>query len=87
MNFGLAGVITLGTILGILFGTLLRVFHQASEERPSSLNRNLRILILMEMTLHLSNTSNAFSFWALATFLLIQWIFVDLLTPVTSRNA
>jgi len=87
MNFGLAGVITLGTILGILFGTLLRVFHQASEERHSSLNRNLRILILMEMTLHLSNTSNAFSFWALATFLLIQWIFVDLLTPVTSRNA
>lgn len=82
MNFGLAGVITLGIILGILFGTLLRTFHQAAGDRPSSLNRNLRILILMEMALHLSNTSNAFSFWVLATFLLIQWLFVDLIPPV-----
>jgi len=77
MNFGLAGVITLGALLGILFAVLLRTFHQASKDRPSSLNRNLRILILMEMALHLSNTSNAFSFWALALFLLIQWHFVD----------
>ena len=84
MNFGLAGVITLGTILGILFGTLLRAFHQAARERPPSLNRNLRILILMEMALHLSNSSNAFSFWALATFLLIQWLLVDRITPPPS---
>lgn len=85
MNFGLAGVITLGTILGILFGVLLRAFHQASQDHPSSLNRNLRILILMEMTLHLSNTSNAFSFWALALFLLIQWLFVERHTGVPSH--
>ncbi len=84
LNFGLAGVMTLGTILGVLFGTLLRLFHQAAGERPSSLNRNLRILILMEMALHLSNTSNAFSFWALALFLLIQWLFVDCRTSVPS---
>ena len=81
LNFGLAGVITLGTVLGILFGSLLWVFHQASAARPPSLNRNLRILILMEMTLHLSNTSNAFSFWALGAILLIQWILVDCFAP------
>lgn len=84
MNFGLAGVITLGTMLGILFGVLLRAFHQAARDRPSSLNRNLRILILMEMALHLSNTSNAFSFWALALFLLIQWLFVECHTSASS---
>ena len=87
MNFGLAGVITLGTILGILFGVLLRAFHQAARDRPSSLNRNLRILILMEMALHLSNTSNAFSFWALALFLLIQWLFVECNTSASSCSS
>ena len=77
LNFGLAGVLTLGAVLGILFGSLLRIFHQTVIKRPPCLHYNMKLLILMEMSLHLSNTSNAFSFWALGGLLALQWLAVD----------
>ena len=78
LNFGLAGVITLGIVLGILFGTLLRAVHQAAKKRPPCLHYNLKLVILMQMCMPLANTSDAFSFWALCGFLLLQWLSVDL---------
>jgi oligosaccharide repeat unit polymerase len=77
LNFGLAGVITLGMVLGILFGTLLRAVHQAAEKRPPCLHYNLKLVVLMQMCMPLANTSDAFTFWALCGFLLLQWLSVD----------
>ena len=86
LNFGLAGVLTLGTLLGILFGSLLRIFHQVMKKRPPCLHYNLKLLILMEMSLHLSNTSNAFSFWTLGGLLALQWFVVDFPTSKLMRT-
>lgn len=81
LNFGLAGVLTLGTVLGILLGTLLRAVHQAAEKRPPCLHYNLKLVVLMQMCMPLANTSDAFTFWAMAGFLLLQWASVDLTLP------
>ncbi len=87
LNFGLAGVLILGTLLGILFGSLLRVFHQAAKKRPPCLNYNLKIVILMQMCTPLANSSEAFTFWALCGFMFLQWFIVDgamlLISPAT----
>jgi oligosaccharide repeat unit polymerase len=86
LNFGLAGVLTLAVILGILFGTLLRSVHQASGKRPSCLHYNLKLVVLMQMCMPLANTSDAFTFWALCGFLLLQWLTVDLTLPAHNRS-
>jgi oligosaccharide repeat unit polymerase len=86
LNFGIAGVVTLGMILGILFGTLLRAIHQAANKHPACLHYNLKLVVLMQMAMPLANTSDAFTFWALCGFLLLQWIAVDLTLPAPSRS-
>jgi len=86
LNFGLAGVITLGLVLGVLFGTLLRAVHQAAEKRPPCLHYNLKLVVLMEMCMPLANTSDAFTFWALCGFLLLQWVAVDCTLPVLLQS-
>lgn len=78
LNFGLAGVLALGTVLGILFGTLLRAVHQAAQKRPSCLHYNLKLVVLMQMCMPLANTSDAFTFWGMCGFLALQWLAVDL---------
>jgi hypothetical protein len=77
LNFGPAGVVTLGLILGAVFGVLLRAVHLASGKRPPCLHYNLKIVILMQMGLPLANTSDAFTFWAMGAFLVVQWLCVD----------
>jgi len=81
LNFGLAGVLALGWVLGMLFGTLLRAAHQAAGKRPSCLHYNLKLVVLMQMCMPLANTSDAFTFWAMCGFLALQWIAVDLTLP------
>lgn len=81
LNFGLAGILALGVILGMLFGTLLHAVHQASEKRPPCLHYNLKLVILMQMCMPLANTSDAFTFWAMCGFLALQWIVVDFTLP------
>lgn len=86
LNFGLAGVIGLATILGIIFGTLLRALHLIAEKRPSCLHWSLRTVMLMQMCLPLTNTSDAFTFWAILAFLILQWFFVDFLLPFSPHS-
>ena len=77
LNFGLAGILALGAVLGMLFGTLLRAVHQASRKRPSCLHYNLKLVVLMQMCMPLANTSDAFTFWGMCGFLALQWLAVD----------
>ena len=83
LNFGLAGIFALGTVLGILFGTLLRAVHQAAKKRPACLHYNLKLVVLMQMCMPLANTSDAFTFWGMCGFLALQWLAVDMtLSPI-----
>lgn len=83
LNFGLAGILALGTVLGMLFGTLLRAVHQAAKKRPACLHYNLKLVVLMQMCMPLANTSDAFTFWGMCGFLALQWLAVDFtLSPV-----
>ena len=81
LNFGLAGILALGVVLGMLFGSLLRAVHQASEKRPPCLHYNLKLVVLMQMCMPLANTSDAFTFWAMCGFLFLQWLAVDFTLP------
>ena len=81
INFGPAGVVGLALILGCLFGTLLRTLHLVAAKRPPCLHSSLRVVMLMQMCLPLTNTSDAFTFWAILAFLLLEWAYVDALLP------
>ena len=81
LNFGLAGILALGVVLGMLFGSVLRAVHQASEKRPPCLHYNLKLVVLMQMCMPLANTSDAFTFWAMCGFLFLQWLAVDFTLP------
>ncbi|HEY0258061.1 MAG TPA: hypothetical protein VGC39_11505, partial [Candidatus Methylacidiphilales bacterium] len=75
LNFGWAGVILLGTLLGSLYAVLLRQIHLATEPgTPSCLYRNITLLILLQCLLPLSNTSDGFIFWAQVGLLFLMWI-------------
>ena len=78
LNFGIAGVIILATILGIFLGTLLRALHQVAGKRPPCLHYNLKLIVLTEMCLPLGNTSDGPIFWSMGGFLFLQWLAVDL---------
>jgi oligosaccharide repeat unit polymerase len=70
LNFGLAGVVGLALILGIVLGTLLRYLHLLCQASPAAcLSRNLCVVILMQMLLVWTNSSDAFMFWALLALL------------------
>ena len=77
LNFGPAGVLALAVVMGVLFGTLLRALHLISHKSPPCLHWSLRTVILMQMCLPLTNTSDAFTFWAMLGFLALQWLLVD----------
>ncbi|MGH8045866.1 MAG: O-antigen polymerase [Chthoniobacterales bacterium] len=78
LNFGWAGVMGFAVIMGCLFGTLLRQLHLLSLKRPPCLVKNLRTVMLMQMCLPLSNTSDAFTFWSMCVILLAMWVWIDL---------
>jgi hypothetical protein len=77
LNFGWAGVIMLGTMLGAAFGIVLRQIHlAASQPGETCLWRNVTLLMLLECGFPLSNTSDAFIFWVLVVVLTLIWFFV-----------
>jgi oligosaccharide repeat unit polymerase len=78
LNFGWAGVAGLALILGCIFGVLLRMLHLAGAKDPPCLAKNLKIVLLMQMSLPLSNTSDAFTAWSMLALLLGLWIWVEL---------
>jgi len=65
LNFGWAGVAGLAILMGTLYGVLLRALHLARDAQPASLFRNIQIVVLMQMCHPLTNTSDAFTFWAM----------------------
>lgn len=71
LNFGFVGVIGLAVIFGILIGMLSRHLSLLSNgDHPPCLARNLSAVILLQMLIIWSNTSDAFMFWALFAFLI-----------------
>lgn len=77
LNFGFAGVVGLGVIFGILIGMLSRHLSLLSNGgQPPCLARNLSAVILLQMLLIWSNTSDAFMFWALFALLLVMKVLV-----------
>ena len=83
LNFGPAGVVGLGFVMGCLFGALLRVLHLISRKKPPCLHYSLKTVILMQMCMPLANTSDAFTFWAMGAFVALQWMCIDL--PILYR--
>ena len=77
LNFGWAGVLGMAALIGTLWGTLLRAMHLLAQGQRGCLTRNLRIVILTQMCLPLTNTSDAFTFWTLAIFLGLMWLAVE----------
>ena len=79
LNFGWAGVIMLGTMLGAAYGIVLRQVHlAASGSGPPCLCRNVVLLITLQCGFPLFNTSDAFIFWALLGVLALIGLFVIL---------
>jgi hypothetical protein len=76
LNFGWAGVVMLGTMLGAAFGLVLRQVHLAARADPPCLSRNLSLLILLQCGFTLTNTSDAFILWVLLAVLGLIWLFV-----------
>jgi len=77
LNFGWAGVIALGTLLGAVYAVILRQVHLATEPgTPSCLYRNISLLILLQCLPPLSNTSDASLFWAMLAMLLLMHLTV-----------
>ena len=77
LNFGWAGVAGFAVIMGCLFGTLLRQLHLLGHKRPPCLVKNLKTVMLMQMCLPLSNTSDAFTFWSMLAMLGAIWLWVE----------
>lgn len=77
MNFGWVGVAGMAALIGTLWGVLLRAIHLVAMGDRGCLTRNLRIVILTQMCLPLTNTSDAFTFWTLLIFLGLLWLVVE----------
>jgi hypothetical protein len=77
LNFGWAGVIGLGVLIGTLYAVLLHLLHLARNDATPCLYRNLRIVTGMQMCYPLSNSSNAFTFWAMLSLLVVLAIVVE----------
>ena len=93
LNFGWAGVILLGTLIGSLYAVLLRQAHLiAQPDTPSCLYRNITLLILLQCLLPLSNSSDGFIFWAQVGLLFLMWLTVvfplrwSMARPVVSKQ-
>jgi len=78
LNFGLAGVIGLAIVLGAYFAYLLRFLHLAAREPTQCLARNLRLLLLFQLGLTFSNSSEGFVSYSILALLLIMGLCIDL---------
>lgn len=87
LNFGWAGVIGLGILLGAAFGLLLRCLHLAGMSDRPCLTRNVKIVMLIQMLLPLSNTSDAFTTWSMLGMFTMVFFFVDLPSRWSARHA
>lgn len=87
LNFGWAGVVGLGVLLGSAFGLLLRCLHLAGTSGQPCLARNVKIVMLIQMLLPLSNTSDAFTTWAMLGMFALILFFVDLPSRWSVRHA
>ena len=76
LNFGLAGVVGLGVLIGCLGGYLLKKLHLSVAEPAPCLTRNLRILLSMQLVLVLSESSQGFVFYSILMLLFAMWLFV-----------
>ncbi len=76
LNFGLAGVVGLGVLIGCLGGYLLKKLHLSVAEQTPCLTRNLRILLSMQLVLALSESSQGFVFYSILLLLFVMWLFV-----------
>jgi hypothetical protein len=76
LNFGLAGVVGLGVLIGCLGGYLLKKLHLSVAEQTPCLTRNLRILLSMQLVLALSESSQGFVFYSILMLLFVMWLFV-----------
>lgn len=66
LNFGFAGVVGMGMILGITIGALLQYQHLLSRPgQPACLSRNLSVVMLMQMLIIWTCSGDAYQFWAL----------------------
>jgi len=84
LNFGLAGVVGLGVLIGSLGGYLLKKLHLSVSEPVPSLARNLTILLSMQLVLAFSESSQGFVFYSLTAFLVFMGIYVR--RPVRLRR-
>lgn len=80
LNFGWAGVVGLALVMGTLYGTLLRALHLAAKATDPCLFRNMQIVVLMQMCHPLTNTSDAFTFWAMLFLFLGMVIWIRVFT-------
>jgi oligosaccharide repeat unit polymerase len=87
LNFGWAGVAGFGAIMGCLFGTLLRTLHLQKDKRPPCLVKNLRTVMLTQMCLPLSNTSDAFTFWSMLALLGAMVLWIDVPVRLAARQS
>ncbi|HEY4414574.1 MAG TPA: O-antigen polymerase [Verrucomicrobiae bacterium] len=81
LNFGFAGVLGMGTILGIALGVLLRYLHLLGNQLKPCLARNLNVIILMQMLITWTNSADAYVFWALLLF----WAGIQVIVFYTSK--
>lgn len=77
LNFGWAGVVGLGVLMGAAFGFLLRNLHLAGKAPVPCLTRNVKIVMLIQMLLPFSNTSDAFTTWSMLGMLALILVLVD----------
>ncbi len=77
LNFGWAGVIVLGTLIGALYAVILRQIHLVAQPGTQScLYRSITLLILLQCLLPLGNTSDGFILWAQVGLLFLMWLVV-----------
>ena len=77
LNFGLAGVIGLGVLMGSLFGYLLKEYHLCAGSDPPCLARNVSTLLKLQLVLTFANSSEGFVFWSLLGLLGMLWVMVS----------
>lgn len=75
LNFGWLGVVFLGTAFGAVVGILRRKIQLAGAERRC-LWWSLLVMIGLRCAMTMTNTGDAFTFWGLAGFLGLIWLFV-----------
>lgn len=76
LNFGLAGVGVLATLMGVIFGRLLFRIHHTPAPDGANLTIHLGLVAALQMAMPLANTSDAFIAWSMAGFMFAMWFFI-----------